>query len=346
MMLALGFTSILIASAAPIVRWSSPVPIETDEVAYSDQGAVACPVGEILPIVIPWYDIRSIPDGWTGEATGYKETARLARDANQRRLRGDLRGAAEIYHQLRQTLKATRGEQAFDIAIGLLEFALLDDNPVDAVLPWLAVLRAAGTGRQYEGPLLDQRTGLHPALIPLFLNATEVTLEPSGEFSPREQLLLEYYEIAIAPDPPESIDAVLDELESRTRKLGDRDAGILLVHEIVSSTRAADPTKRMAAREQLNRNTRSADAGWMADWSRLAIGASLIAEEDADERERGLVACIAVVVDPQEGTPDAIRLLAASVAAEYLKSTDRTQYANIITLTALMGKQPEMGFTP
>jgi len=345
-MMPLPVVLLILLAAAPIVRWSSPVPIEADEVAYSDQGVVVRPAGEILPVVIPWYDIRSIPNGWTGDAAGYEEIARLARVANQRRLRGDLSGAAEIYQQLQQTLTATRGEQAFDIAIGLLEHAIVNDNPVDAVLPWLEVLRAAGTGRQYQGPLLDQRTGLHPALIPLFLNTTEKTLESSGEFSPREQLLLEYYEIAVDPEPAKSIDALLDELEQRTRKLGDRDTGVLLVHEIVSATRAADSTKRLAAREQLDRTARSADAGWMVDWSRLAIGASLIAEEEGDERERGLVACIAVVVDPQEGTPDAIRQLAASIAAEYLKNTDRTTYANIITLTAMMGNQPEMGFIP
>ncbi|MCA9304190.1 MAG: hypothetical protein KC996_08715 [Phycisphaerales bacterium] len=345
MMLVLGVAAVFLASA-PVARWSSAVPIEADEIAYSDQGVVVRPTGEILPVVIPWYDVRSVPDSWAGDAAAYQDISQLARDARQRRQRGDIRGAAKLYTQLDQKLTGVRGEQAFDIAIGLLEYNLLGEDHAAAVLPWLRVLRAAGTGRQYQGPLLDERTSLHPALIPLFLNNSGQNLVPNGEFSPREQLLLEYYQIAIAHDEAEDIDSRLDELEQRIRKLGDRDAGLLLVHEIVSATRASDPAKRLAAREQLDRTARSADVGWMIDWSKLAIGASLISEDDENQRERGVVACIGVVVDPEDGTPNSIRELAASFAAKYLDSTNRSQYANIITMTALMGNQPATGATP
>lgn len=345
-MMATMIAAIMMLAPGPVVRWSSPVPIDASEIAYSDQGVVARPDGEVLPIVIPWYDVRSIPGGWTGEAAEFQNVAETARLAHQRRLRGDIHGAGELYLRLNEQLGGTRGEQAFDIAIGLLERGLLSGSPSEAVIPWLMVLQAAGTGRQYNGPLLDARTGLHPAVVPVFLHPGRGASIPPEEFPVREQLLYEYYSLAMSADRSEEGDALLAELEGRARKLGDRDTGVLFVHEIVAATRASDPTTRLAAREQLSRTARSSDEGWMMDWAKLAVGASLLAEASEDQQELGAVECIGVVVDPQSGTPDSVRMLAAELVAGYLRETGRDQYAETVLMTAMIQTEPETGVAP
>lgn len=345
MMLHLAAITVMLA-AGPVVRWSSPVPIEADEVGYSDEGVIVRPVGEVLPITVPWFDIRSIPDGWTGEAAAYKGTAQDARAARLRRLRGDIHGAGELYARLSASLDAHRGEQSLDIALGLLDLSMIRGEAADGVVPWLRVLEAAGPGRPNDGSGLDPSTGLHPSIIPLFQSTVDQTEPDFPTFSGREQILAEYYQLALQPGPAEEHDATLEELEKRARKLGDRDAGVLLVHEVVTATHASDPSTRRAAREQLSRTARTADEGWLVDWARLAVGASLLDEPQIDGRERGVVACIAVVVDPQEETPDAIRLLAAEFAAEYLRETNRDQYAAVVTMAAIMDDQPAAGATP
>jgi hypothetical protein len=331
-------------ASGPVIRWSTPVPIEAEDISYTDNGVVIRPIDEILPITIPWYDIRSIPGGWTGETAPHRETAQLARTARQRRLRGDLHGASELYEQLDQKLQSTRSEQSLDIAIGLFQQHLHAQqiNP-ESIQAWLSVLRAGGYRSETTINLLDARTGLHPALIPLSSMPTAGSSESFEGFDAREQILAEYYAIALTAASSEEIDSSLKDLEIRTKKLGDRDTGLSLVHEIVAATLGHDPQLRVAAREQLERNIRSSDDGWVIDWCRLAMGASLLAEQDPSEHERGVVACIRVIVDPSEGTPNSIRILAARIATEYLKSTNREEYADTIMMAALMVHEPTRG---
>lgn len=337
-------TATCLLASGPVVRWSSPVPIEAEEVAYSDQGVVVRPVDEVLPVIIPWYDIRSVPGGWTGEAASHRETAQLARTARQRRLRGDIHGASELYERLDQSLQSSRGEQSLDIAIGLFaQYQNVEQIDHESVHAWLSVLGAGGFRDESTIELLDPRTGLHPALIPLTSTPADESRSLPDSFEAREQILLEYYSIALAARRSAEIDSALKDLELRTRKLGDRDPGLLLVHEIIVATLAHDPQLRVAARDQLERNIRSSDDGWMIDWCRVAFGASLLSETDPSEKERGVVSCISVVVDANEDTPHAIRLLAARLASDYLKSTNRTQYADIITMAALMVHEPTQG---
>ncbi len=336
-MIAAAFVSILVALSGPVHRWSSPVAIEGKTITFSDQGVSVQPEGEIIPVLIPWFDVQSVPNGWTGEAAKYKEIAELAHKARSRRLRGDSVAAAPLYRTLDERLKSVRGEQALDIAIGLMEAALVSKETRDAIGPWLAVLRIGGTGDAVSAAGIDAQTGLHPAILPVFQEQQnlESALPEIGE---RERIFLRYYQLAMNPPADEQADQVLSDLLKQAHALGGRDTGLRFVHDIVKCQVDSDPAARKSAREALARRIRSGVPGWMESWGRLAMGVSLLGESDSDSREQGVLECIAVVVSSQE-TPTSVVRLAADIASAYLRSTGRDQYADTLLMTAFLDNE-------
>ncbi len=332
----LGLLVTLIAGFAldgEVHRWSSAVPLNAKEITLSDHGVSVRLEGEPIPVVVPWYDLRALPEGWAGESQRYREVAMNAHRARERRLRGDPVSAGPIYEQLASQLHPTHSLQRADIEIGLMQFRLVTQgsSPISA---WLGAVQELDHGMSLESTQIDPETGLHPAIIPVFIEPQPLEEEQPQEYPQREQILFELYGLAAAGDRGEEIDAELEELLKRIKSSASRDTGMRFVHDIVGCQLLTDPTKRRAKRESLYRRIRSGTPGWMNSWVRLAIGVSLMNEEDQDLREQGVLECIAVVVAGGD-TPDSIIQLGAQLAADYLRTTERATQADTLLISAM-----------
>jgi hypothetical protein len=348
-MISIAMLSLMVAINGPVQRWSSSVPIEGEEITFSDRGVAVRPPGEVIPVMIPWFDLKSLPSGWAGEAQPYEDIAALARTAHTRRLRGDPEAAEEQYLALSEKIKPERGEQALDIALGLLQVALASAKASakagDEIIPWLKAIRIDQASASNSVLGIDQRTGLHPEIVPVFAEKSTAEIEQPVGLGEREMILFSYYQLASAKTRSGQADEALNELFRRARILGEREIGIQFVHEIVKCQIDSDPTSRRAARDSLRRRLRSGEESWAESWIHLALGVSLLAEPGVSDRELGVLECITVVVSHRD-TPSSIVGLAAELAAEYLRSTGRDLYADTILVTAFVEDEPTTGSRP
>ncbi|MBL4590519.1 MAG: hypothetical protein JKY96_01025 [Phycisphaerales bacterium] len=330
-----------------VYRWSSTIPLDGEDIALSDHGVIVRPVGEIIPVVIPWYDVRSLPEGWTGDALKYKEIAETTRRARDRRLRGDPVSAGPLYLQLDQRLHPVHSQQRADIALGIMEYALGTADVAMAITGWLGVLEQEDHGFLSEGSGIDPKSGLHPGIVPVFDHpqALDLSAAATAITNERELILLELYKLAAMQEMSAPVDTQIEDLSKRIRAFGNRETGLRFVHDLVSCQLLMDATKRKAKRESLRRGIRSGSEGWMESWARLAIGVSLMREDENEDRERGVLECIAVVVASRD-TPSSVVVLASQLGAQYLRTTGRTAQADTLEMSALIepsteNQQPE-----
>ncbi len=310
-----------------VERWSSDTPLQGEIVSFGQQGIELRTRDDLLPEIIPWFDVQSVepPDP---RLNAFADRATQTWRAHTRRLRGDLAGAMPIYMDIRDVYLWGRGEQSMDVCMGLTQCFLDREMRVEAIEPAIAWFVAAGAhtpGTGASDPSVDAQMLLPVALPPVFRDGDRMTGElPASELlTDRERLLHAYYEMALT-EPDDGSDAV-EEVERLKRALRARDPGLVLMEQMVYARSHPEAGKRQAARDALERCTRTQSDGWIEVWARLGLGAALLADADSLNHERGVIELIHIVVRLPAVSPG-LTLLAAELASAYLESTGRAEW--------------------
>lgn len=233
----------------------------------------------------------------------FMDVARTAWRARTRLERGDAVSAEPLFEELYPQYEGREGEMAALVCEGLLRCRLRRSAHTSAVRPWLAYLvsRPIGPYRSVITGALrsacDEQTGLVPSLAPIwestpaveaFARSGEIVAWSSegGDLPRRAEVLSSLYlhaarfECGLESGPPT--------IELTTADL--RDSGIALVHAMVLA-RTGDAEQRTTARAGLGQimSGAGAERPWIEAWCRLAIGRSLLRENDVEQRRLGVI---------------------------------------------------------
>ncbi len=329
------------AKHSTLIRWSADEPVVGVVGEIGRQGIDIRVDGQVIPISVPWYDVREL-SGPSTIPPEFKELAQDAWRAHTRLVRSDFFGAESIYDELRGQYLWRVGQQSADVSLGLVRCRLDRSDRVDAVLPMLSWLGATMGDRLHalrsvEG--YDEGFDLLVELPPVF--GTDARAEGLGELpgvnhiTNRQRALFGYYQLALdrAAYRTPKAQARLDELAELTRGREGRDPGIRLIEEMVVAQVHPDSQKRLAARAALSRRIRTDRDTWIELWARLAIGVSLMGEADTESNERGVIELIHVVVR-LDHLSHPLAELASQIANEYFVRTDRAQWGGELMLEA------------
>jgi len=327
----------------PLQRWSSPDPISGEIVALEDQGVEIRVGEEIIPITIPWYDVRSLG----GDQQGFGEYKQIADDAwraHSRLARGDYSGAESIYQMLGDAYLFEPGAQSADVSMGLVRCRLDRGDRVAALRPYLSwfvgsAFFAPRKSEDNDPPRFDSQYGLLIDLPPIFSQGDRgkmlAPIPESDRNNDRIELLARYFRLALdagAYQTPQAGES-LDELRSMSRKRENRDLGLDLFNEMLTAQIHPDSQERIVARSSLERRARANKGTWIELWARLGLGVSLIGEQDPQANERGVIELIHIIVRLDD-VSHPLTLLASQVASDYLSRTDRPQWGSELMLEA------------
>ena len=326
-------STILVLEPVSVQRWSSDQPIVGEIVSFGPQGIGLREEGSVLPMQIAWYEFRSV-EPTRPEIEAYQSQAITAWRAHTRRQRGDLSSALPNYETLRRQYLWYHGKQSEEVSLGLAQCLIDAGRRNEAVLPmlsWFVAAESHAPGVTNGESMIDDQALLMPALPPVFTTSQRHAglgdLPDSSLLTDRERLL--YAEYAMVFGQGLASESQLDEIEQLRRALRARDAGTILVEQMVFAQAHPDPSKRQAARDALSRRTRTQRNSWLEVWSRLGLGAALLRDDDPNEKERGVIELLHVVTRLSAVDPG-LTLLAADLANDYLESTGRAAWGRQI----------------
>jgi hypothetical protein len=310
--------------------WSQP----TDSTPRSDPAGSATIQGVVIQIderrpsqFVPWYEVPGgvLPDGVDQK---FASIADRAWRAHTRVQRGDFIGALPLYVALRNELLWQTGPQSLDVCEGLTRCLISNSDRVAAIEPMLATFIACSSDGQHSAELpgvfdtsLLIRRDLPPVFASSDLGSSLESVHSSGDA--RIRMLHAYFELASCSVNDQ--DAVLNRLEELKRRNRTRDAGLVLVEQMCFAQAHPDESKRRGARESLVRRTQTQRGTWIEVWARLALGAGQIRDRDPYIRDRGVIELVHIIVRLGEVDPG-LTMLAAQIAQEYLRDTDRAPW--------------------
>ena len=324
-----------------VERWSADERWEGVVVLLDTQGVWLKVGQEDIPVVIPWFDVRGIEP----VHEQYADFQRVAHDAwraHARLIRGDYAGAEPIYNRLEDQYLWSRGAQGADVSMGLMLCRLDRGDRVGAIEPFLSWLGATGESESQKVSGFDSQYGVFVDLVPIFgasdAGAGIDDSEAGHKVSVRQGVLLEYYRLMLDRSVHQTAQSQqrLKRIQSQARELGRRDPGLALIDEVVIAQVHPESEKRAAARKSLQRRTRTDDGTWIELWARLAIGVSLISEQDTQLNEQGVIELIHIIVRLGH-LSQPLAILASEIANEYLARTERSAWGNELILEAQRG---------
>lgn len=316
-----------------LTPWVSGEPLRGKVVTINDQGIQFKADNQDIPLTVGWFDVRELNPP-NSEYTKYRQVADDAWRAHARIMRGDYFGAEQIYAQLEQRYLWKVGPQSADVSMGLLRCRLDRDSRVEAVMPfmsWLGTSALIASGAVQVLPGFDGQHNLLVALPPVFgpddRGQGLGSIPESDRITDRQRVLFGLYQLALDKPSHRTLQAreVIEDLDGITRGRDNRDQGIKLIEDMVIAQAHPNSQSRTAARLALDRRIRTDKGTWIELWARLAIGVSLLGEEDTESNERGVIELIHIIVrlDQVNGS---LAVLASQIANEYLVRTDRTQW--------------------
>lgn len=282
------------------------------QVELSPQGVIVLDDETSSPkSIYAWRLVRDVLDADDQPvAHEYQRIQDIAFRAHARIARGDRIAAEPLFRELTNTLSGSGPTQAH-AAEGLLECLLLKGNRTDAVSAWLdwhnasraapvptepaqeagAAVRWFGSGLERQAPTIDPDTALCPALPPAWLDTPDLLRVISSDTwlqiatDQRSAPLASWYRAAARAES--GVEPLTEESVSALPALAPEHR---IVRDIVLSRHAQDPRSRAEARCSLEM-TLDNDAAplWTRVWARLAIGRSLIVEQDESDRMLGVV---------------------------------------------------------
>jgi hypothetical protein len=326
-----------------LVRWSSPEPIAGEIMAMAEQGVEIRINEQVIPQMIPWFDVRNLTGPVTGLG-GYTQLAEVAWRAHVRLERGDYSGAEVLYEELADRYLWDVGGQSSDVSLGLIRCRLDRGDRVGAVEPFLSWLLAS----QYFAPRewqdsdpigFDAQYGVFVDLPPVFgpsVQGRELDALPeSDRITPRQRVLYGYYQLALNQSVHRTSDgrANLDRIKAVMRDLDGRSPGVEFFADMVVAQAHPDAQQRLAARASLERRIRAHTDTWIELWARLGLGVSLLGEEGTQSNELGVIELIHVIVR-LDHLSHPLAVLASELADDYLIHTDRQSWGEELRLAA------------
>lgn len=296
----------------------------------------------------------------------YAPTATGLWRARTRMERGDLALAEEALAGVLDPAAAPQGPTGMVTAELVLRARLTRGWTGGAIWPWLRWVHARRQRLEVPGqpqwvgqatpatPVIDAESGLCPSLPPVFSalvnrGALEALVEsPEASGVPESDLVVrelkELYLFAarweLSHDDPSRSGALP---ASRSA-----DTGVNFAREIVLA-RTGEPDQRTQARARLSerlaneladrsladRDPRTAPdpARWVELWCRLGIGRSLLREEDASLRHRGVMELVGVAARAGDSAP-AFSLTALVEASEELRAQGESAAAEVLAAEA------------
>ncbi len=327
-------------------------PPDGEVIECSVEGVtVTSPV--IGSVIVGWDRVRSVSGEHADEAGAFAETADLAWRAVSRLQRGDIPAAEPIFEGLFVTYRDRTGPTAAAVCGGLLRCRLERGAHTLAIDAWLSWMHASSVDAGpvwYEssadisapGLLTDPETGLLPELPPIWLDLPAVrvfgdTPSPAATFGDRERALSDLYRHAAR--------AQRGAREPMPR-LTNPDPAVRLVWDIVAAQSRSAP-ERATGRKAVEFRLRKEPVGWLDAWLRTARGRSLLLEEEADQRQRGVIELLRVRI-MHERDSAYLAGLALADAAVALRSLGDEAAATLLyrELRDLFPDHPATGWDP
>ncbi|MEZ6242831.1 MAG: hypothetical protein R3B57_07280 [Phycisphaerales bacterium] len=335
-------------SGETIQLWGGGAPPPGNVVDVGEQG-VRIVATSGASITLDWSVVRDVTGKRASNFEPLRETAENVWRAESRLARGDHVNAEPLFETLFDRYSASSGPTSSIVARGLLACRLHDGAAARAIAPWIGVLRAESFRPEGATPgaaddLIDPETGLVPALAPIWLATDEAawlartgvspdladSVEP-GALRSRLRALQGLYALAARyeadPGAADAVRADLNELVSGLDQRTLREPGVQLVFEIVVS-RLGAPEARASAQASLRaRLNNTSLPSWREAWIRLALGRSLLLEQDAETRRRGIIQLLHVPARLADAPPRlaAIALAEAAVASKRLGDADAAE---------------------
>lgn len=281
--------------------------------------------------LLTWDIVRSVEGPLRAEAELFADVADDAWRARTRLERGDTVLAEPLFQRVYNRCADAGGATALLAAEGLLRCRLAHDDRRAAVAAWLDALSLRSNGAKLPAhafaSAIDKDTALAPALPPLWSAEGVATIaefdtlaedEPARVAALRALYAHAFQRDRLEPAPPPDVDEELLD-----------DPAIALVHSMALA-QSPDERQRRDGREELRRALSREPGGWREGWRRVALGRSLIAEEDPLVRRQGVLELLRV---PASGLADTdLRALALSEAAAEMARQGEPDAAAILRL--------------
>ncbi|MCC6676862.1 MAG: hypothetical protein IT436_06940 [Phycisphaerales bacterium] len=311
-------------------RGEAELPAGAVVTAVSIDGVTLSAPGEaggVRTLVLGWQSVRAVKGEFEDEARAYSELADKAWRASSRLQRGDVVMAEPVLDELFPRLAGRSGPTALMVCDGLLRCRLRRGAQVGAIEAWLAGVSAraglAGSMGNGSGPggdlgaLLDARTGLTPALPPVWIGAAGVQVW------------------ALAAPRFESAGGAAAELEVLYRQAArfecglavtlpgeaPENDGVRLVWEMVQA-RAGEAEARRAARQALAQRFLQSPGTWQEAWCRAGLGRSMLRETSVETRRLGIVELLHLPARLADQSPYLTGIALAEAAAEVRREGD------------------------
>jgi hypothetical protein len=267
--------------------------ISTDGVVVEDETGTQVTVG--------WQRVLEIDGAFKSQWEPYRDIADRAWRAQVRLERGDVAAAEPLLEELAREYAGHDGPTAEMVWTGLLQARLQRGAHLAAIEPWLELVagdavRSTLVDASGE-PIIDARTGLVPALPPIWVDwpavqafaAREMDSGTGERKTAGATRLAILYRAAARIEAGWDVDLIKAELdENVVKSKSPREPGVDLVEQIVRA-RVGNSDERAEARSALFAMLDARSSAWEHSWIRCAIGRSLIHEEDENQQRRGVV---------------------------------------------------------
>ena len=264
--------------------------VSTDGVVVEDESGTQATVG--------WQRVLQIEGEFATQWELFREIADQAWRAQVRLERGDVAAAEPLLEDLSRVYAGHDGPTAEMVWTGLLRARLQRGALVAAIEPWLELVAGGSALNELIDesgePIIDVRTGLAPALPPIWVDWPAVQafaareLEPANPETGADRLAV-LYRAAARIEAGWDLDVITADLGEHLGSGNTRDApGVDLV-ELMVRARIGSEDDRARARAALFQMLDSSANPWEHAWIRCAIGRSLIHEADELQERRGVV---------------------------------------------------------
>ncbi|USN98494.1 MAG: hypothetical protein H6810_10005 [Phycisphaeraceae bacterium] len=296
-----ALTALSLASAQEVMTWDGGHPGWT-VVSADTQGLHVEQAGQ--PMIVGWQSIRAVEGDHADEVRPFLPDGETAWRALSRLNRGDAFGAEPLFESLFETYVGIPGPTSAAISEGLLRCRLRRDARAAALEAWLdlyANLSASPSRQAHWGvnsPAIDDESLLAPALPPLWFDgqaarafadmpAPTSTAAAADEVAWAMRVLYRAAARQTAGYPVDPADL------SRAVTLAARREGSDFVANMVMAQLGGEQARR-DARLMLDRQRLAGGPRWRAVWATIAIGRSLLREDGASQRRRGVLELLSV----------------------------------------------------
>lgn len=334
------------AGAAGQVELRGGYVIDAPIVSVSAAGVE---VGGESPRTIGWGAVKRLGGTHAASMEPFAAVSDAAWRGRTRLARGDVGLAAPLFEELYVRYAGGEGPTALTAAQGALTCRLARGERAGALAAWLDAARLRGAGVRSPAdpplrPVVDSETLLAPALAPVWLAGSDdaaaaaatadAALRSAGgpaDGSPARALA---WLFRAAADAESS--RLYGPADAPAWVLASEHEGVRLVSAMVRSRLGSAPG-RATAREELRGGLTGSGPAWAEAWRRVALGRSLLLEDEHEARTDGLIHLAHVAARFRSAQP---RLAAVALAEMSLELERRGETGESASIAAELDGLP------